>query len=134
MSAGGSAQAGRARARGLPDRTSVLGIHPMRYFNTNTVDVYAWLWEAAGRCRGDLSPAQIRLVDQLKAFSEVSHDGDANAARALDDARQQFEDGHRDGAWTAADLHAVALLRHRVAVLGNDVSQRRDAKAATIRR
>jgi serine/threonine protein kinase len=110
------------------DLAAVLGEHPLRYLAPNTAEAHKWLWEAAGRCRGELSPGQLQLLDRLKTFSDGNHDDDAWAARTLDDALRKFDDGHRDGAWPAADLHTVALLEHRIALLDHDRARAREAK------
>ncbi len=110
------------------DLTAVLGDHPHRYLDPNTAEVQKWLWEAAGRCRGDLSPCQLQLLDQLKAYSDGSRDDDEKAARSLGTALQEFEDGHRDGRWSAADLHTVALLEHGIAGLLTDKVAALEAK------
>ena len=110
------------------DLAAVLGDHPHRYLDANTAEVQRWLWEAASRCRGALSASQLRLVDQLKTFADGKYDDDAKAAEALRDALRQFINGHGDDALSATDLHTVALLRHRIAVLGNDKARARDAK------
>jgi hypothetical protein len=110
------------------DLAAVLGDHPLRYLHPNTAEVQKWLWDVAGRCRGDLSPAQLQLLDQLKAFSDGDHDDDAQAARTLDDGLRQFVDAHRDGTWPAADLHTVALLQHRIAALRGDKAAALEAK------
>ena len=121
-------QAGKPDVQSSADLVAVLGDCPLRYLNPNTVEVQKWLWEAAGRCRGDLSPSQLQLLDQLKTFSGGNHDDDAPAARALDDALQQFIDGHGDGPLLAADLHTVAILKHRIAVLEHDNLLAQEAK------
>ena len=123
-----SSQAGKPDAQASNDLAAVLGDHPHRYLDPNTAEVQKWLWEAAGRCSGDLSASQRQLLDQLKAFSDSSRDDDEKAACSLDDALQQFEDGHRDGAWSAIDLHTVALLKHSIAALLTDKVAALEAK------
>jgi serine/threonine protein kinase len=98
--------------------TTVLGDRPHGYLDTNTINARQWLWEIAARCRGDLSPCQQRLLDQLKAISEHRSSARTGSDQALENALAQFTDGHR-GEWSAADLHTVAVLtqagaRHEV--------------------
>ncbi len=102
------------------DPAALLGGRPRTYLRTNTADVQKWLWDAAGLCRKDLSAGQLQLLDQLKAFADDSGDNYEKAATLLSAGLQEFRDGHRDGAWSAADLHAMALLQHRIADLDNN--------------
>ena len=110
-----------------PDPAAVLGDRPQEYLDPNAAAVYKWLWEAAGRCRDDLSANQRQLLDQLKTFSDGDND-DEPAARTLEHALQQFVDGHGNGAWSAADLHTKALLQHRIADLDNNHAMALEAK------
>ncbi len=123
-----SSQAGKPDVRSAADLTAVLGESPQKYLDPNTAEVQKWLWEVAGRCRGNLSPSQLQLLDQLKTFSDSSRVDDEKAIRTLDEALQQFLDGHREGTWSAADLHTVALLQHYIAALRTDEAMAQKAK------
>ena len=93
----------QARAPGTPGRpdvrdlTAVLGPDPHRYLSSNTIEVQKWLGEAAERCRMGLPPAERQLMDRLMSFSEENRDDGSKAARALDDALEQFVKGHGAG-------------------------------------
>ncbi|MGO9115128.1 MAG: serine/threonine-protein kinase [Thermoguttaceae bacterium] len=110
------------------DPAAVLGRHPHRYLDPNTAEVQTWLWEAAERCRRDLSPSQLQLLDQLKAFSDGNHDNDLRAARALDEVLKHFVAGNLKGPLSPFDLHAQALLQHRIALLAHDKLRAQEAK------
>ena len=96
------------------DLVTVLGDRPRGYLNTNTTKARQWLWDAATRCRGNLSPCQQKLLDQLKAISDDRSGADVTSTQSLEDALQQFTDKHR-GDWSAADLHTVAVLQQAIA-------------------
>jgi serine/threonine protein kinase len=121
-------QPGKPDLLSAADLAPVLGERPVRYFSSNTHDVQKWLWEAAGRCRETLTPAQSQLVDQLKAFADASYDDDRTAANAMENCLQQFLASHGSGAWSEVDLHTKALLQHRIAVLRSDESMAAEAK------
>ena len=122
-----SSQAGKPDVRSA-DLAALFGEHSQGYLDPNTAEVQKWLWEVAGRCRADLSPCQLQLLDQLKKFSDSSRGDDEKAARTLDEALQQFLDGHRENTWSAADLHMVALLQHYIAALRTDEAMAQEAK------
>ncbi len=107
---------------------AVLGDTPSAYFGPNSVEVEKWLWEVIGRCRSSMSPAQVRLLDQLKAFSESNREDAKHAAQALAEAEQQFADGHKDGIWSAVDRHTQAVVQHCMAQLQNDRTMAEKAK------
>ena len=107
---------------------AVLGDRPQAYFDSNPVEVQKWLWEAAGRCRGDLSPGQWQLVERLKTFSDGNHDDDAQATRVLDEALREFTEGPGGRPAAAADLHTAGLLQHRIAMLDHDAARAQAAK------
>ena len=109
------------------DLAALLGDRPRAYLDPNLADVRQWLWQVAGRCRARLSASQLQLVDRLKAFADGYRGDDAEAARTLDAVRREFVAGNRSQL-PAADLHTVALLEHRVAVLGNSTSGAEEAK------
>jgi serine/threonine protein kinase len=111
-----------------PNLTASLGEHPQEYLDQNTADVQKWLWELAKSCRQNLSPGQSQLLDQLKAYSDDGDDHHEKAENALRHALQQFLDTHQEAAWSAVDLHTVALLQHRIAVLDNDNARAQEAK------
>ena len=115
-----------------PDPAAVLGEHPRRYLDPNTAEAESWLRELAGRCHGDLTPAQLQLIDRLKTFSDGNRDDDAQPSRTLDEALQQFTTGHGNGAWPAADLHTKALLQHRMAALDNNHALALQAKKSYV--
>jgi len=121
-------QAIAERVLSSADLAAVLGERPREYLDANTAEVQRWLWEAAGRCRRDLSPGQWQLIDQLKSFADDGHDHDDKAAAVLVEALRQFQDGHSDAAWPAADLHTVALLQHRIAAMGSNRALALEAK------
>ena len=52
------------------DAMEVLGNRPHEYRDSNSANVYQWLWEVAARCRGNLSPCQSQLLDLLKSFAD----------------------------------------------------------------
>jgi serine/threonine protein kinase len=121
-------QAGKPDVLYAADLAPLLGDRPTRYFSANTTEVQKWLWEATGRCRKDLSPAQSQLIDQLKAFSDSAPTDNQRAAEALSDILNAFVSDHHDGPWEPADWHTKALLQHRIAILRNDEKLAREAK------
>ncbi len=96
------------------DLTAVLGDRPQGYLSTNTTKARQWLWDAATRCRGNLSLRQQNLLDQLKAISDNRSGATITSTQPLEDALKQFVDGHT-GNWSAADLHTVAVLQQAIA-------------------
>jgi serine/threonine protein kinase len=104
---------------------AVLGDRPQEYLDTNTTNARQWLWEVAVRCRGSLSPSQQKLMNQLKEYSDSHPAAHAAFSRPLEDALNQFNDGHRGGDWSVADLHTAAVLLQAGA--------RRDATAEEIK-
>ena len=122
------------------DPAALLGDRTREYLESNTDDVQNWLWDAAGRCRGDLSPRELELLDRLKSFADGNHDDDQQTARALEELLQPFvagghHAGHHvpmvvvgEGPVRAADLHTEAVLEHRIAVLDRDKARAEEAK------
>ena len=149
-------QAIAERVLASPDLASVLGgsvdgrstAGPQGYLHTNTAEAQKWLWEAVARCRGTLSPCQRELLDQLSAMSYEQSDRRGRRAMSnepgsklmaqssmlnaqsskLRAALQQFTAGHQEVAWSAADLHTLALLQHAIAMRDNDKALAAEAK------
>ena len=80
------------------DLAAVLGDHPQR-LSRSQYGRGAEVALGSGRTmpRGPVA-GPIATVRPTQGFSDGNHDDDARAARTLDDALQQFVDGHRDGA------------------------------------
>ncbi len=100
-----------------PDLSAVLGDRPQAYLNANTVKARQWLWQAAQRCRAELSPCQQKLMDQLKALSDENHDDGKRVVQSLQSALQQFADAHSGDDVSAVDRHTIALMQHAIAAV-----------------
>jgi serine/threonine protein kinase len=116
------------RLRAATDTTTLLGDHPQAYLDPNVAEVHKWLWQLASHRHGDLSPCQVRLLDQLRAFSDDNSDNSETASERLHQFLEEFIKSHGTSRWSAADLHTRALLQHRIAVLRNNGADGEDAK------
>ncbi len=110
-----------------PDLSAVLGDRPQGYLDTNTTKAHQWLWQAATRCRGELSASQQKLFDELKAFADDNRAAAKSAVSPLEGPLQEFTAG-RGGEWSAADLHTIALLQHAIALHNNDPALAEEAR------
>lgn len=100
--------------------TKLLGTPSYRYYDPNLPAVYAWLWEVVSRVCAELTPAQLRLLDDLKRLTDENLPP-LQQAEPLREAYERFENAHEsDNQWSAADLYTKALLLHRLASLTTD--------------
>ena len=102
------------------DLNSIVGVRSQGYLTANTGKARQWLWDVGLRCRDKLSPCQQTLTDQLKALWDDSSGSADRDAQSFQNAVQQFADAHRDGNWSAADLHTVAVFQHAIAAASRD--------------
>ena len=103
------------RVLSTSDLTALLGDRPRGFLTANTAKAHQWLWDVAARCRGDLSPSQQKLMDQLKSVSDENLSLHVAPAQTLELALNQFIDAHRGGEWSGVDLHTVAVLKRAMA-------------------
>ncbi len=103
----------------------IIGDKPEPYLNPNTAAAQKWLWEVASSCQSSLTQPQVRLLAALKSISDDQAD-DKGIIVPLEDSLRQFENDHPpDKEWSAMDLHARALMQHKLAAISISTSSGR---------